>query len=1454
MPDVNTQPLRWKGVLADPRQYEQYLLHKSPQVDKAIAHLCAKLYRSASLEKLKGHDDLWTIRTSNGCRVMLSPVKLGDDWFLQILDIGFHAVYEKSKYIKPQVLKRYRKTLDTAQLITIMCYEDTLPEASSSNDEEEAPAEFFRHSSTRFNVLQKQALSADLPLLLMGGAGSGKTLVTNSILEQAVLNRPFDDSDFKVLYLSACSYLVAKMKKSWVESPQGAAVADEWVEFKTWQQLLQNFNVPLTLTNTVGKQHFINWYIEYTRAHTRNNPVPAGISPEQMYEELRLRSGYSAKAYQEQGERRQSLLKKADRPRALEVDEDYKAELKAAGLENPDFTLINEKQRYSLIVVDEAHNLSRGALRQLYQLAKEGRIIFCVDPHQIQHDRLSMIDFLLSFPAMNFIKFQYDYRCPRMVAKLANVLTQIKYHLTGGKGHKGESAQLECPEGEEVKEGRVSLLPCDPKVQQRIKDQHANNPDFAVVTDDQYKQEAEKAYGNLQVYNAEEAAGLEFRWILYHRPFDHKIFEEANTFIRKNPMTAKRVVGCAKSGQGDVRYSVPFQRVYTGWTRAQEELLIVQDNNRFCNELLKPLMAVINEPKASSSQEAAAPILVEPTSTWEERESLLREKGFHEQADKIVQRGLVSRAESSTPASSSSPAPVRRASNKKRRAKTSGHSATPAQSIESRLKQLALLPEDAIPERVKKEEGWLNELVRNEPVGFPLFYSLFQEYDKTLHSLKRNEKPHSMRLLFTHIVLNFGLGNIADVKNNQTCLKKLSGNRPGLVLFLGLLHEASMQNAMTRGMWMSVENLVRDFAAMIEPMNKGSRKAERRTQVMLKEVQHPGLDQIIALSAYSAIQNKNLRNFELMLVLGLNVNHVFSDIGGMSLCQLAAQKNADIILRRLLQLKADYKKAYTQGDTAAHIAARLGKSEALSVLACHDPLVLQQQNDAGEYPLTIAIKKENWALVECFVGEGRHGLTQSEINTLIENSMHGFDLLAIRTLKALRCNMAKAPIYSVRNNMPDSLQYLNAIGIDFYAEDEEGNTAAHVAAELGYVEMLERLEAMKLEINRANSRGITPLKRAIASDQAEVLEFMYSRQVSLSCSADNAEGAIHLAANAGAIDVIWRLRYLDFDLDERSQSGQTAAHIAAQNGDELTLRTLHECGADLTLPNSAGFTVELIAAQFGFHLIIELLIELDFKLNQVSAKNINGFTAIHLAAYMGQIKVLKCMRDHDRSSFASRTPVGATVAHTAVVGRQDVVIRFLHDNQLCDFSEVDKRGLTPGHLAATVDSPLPLIELGACNPAYLCHKSRDGVTSLRAAAAAGMIDRFRILASFEAVVMLDGKNQIEHCAVVAAEFNHADILECILAEKLARVDHIGQRLHRIARQPGFSGIRDVLERHGIHEHPNPNGFFSDGAASSSNFNATPRLHEPASAPYVLRDPVPLASNDPPPDQDCAHSP
>jgi ankyrin repeat protein len=169
------------------------------------------------------------------------------------------------------------------------------------------------------------------------------------------------------------------------------------------------------------------------------------------------------------------------------------------------------------------------------------------------------------------------------------------------------------------------------------------------------------------------------------------------------------------------------------------------------------------------------------------------------------------------------------------------------------------------------------------------------------------------------------------------------------------------------------------------------------------------------------------------------------------------------------------------------------------------------------------------------------------------------------------------------------VRLLRARGWNMLAEDEEGNTAMHVASKHGHSHIVEDLLG-EIDIHLGNRDGDTPL---------------------------------HLAAGDGTADIVSMLVRAGAILNKTNNKGQIPLHLACQN-DRIAASKLLRDGSDLSRTDLAGLSPLHYAARGGYVGVLGVLLCGDVNVDIVST---NGSTPLHLAVENGTISAIQLLMD-----------------------------------------------------------------------------------------------------------------------------------------------------------------------------------------------------------------------------------
>lgn len=215
-------------------------------------------------------------------------------------------------------------------------------------------------------------------------------------------------------------------------------------------------------------------------------------------------------------------------------------------------------------------------------------------------------------------------------------------------------------------------------------------------------------------------------------------------------------------------------------------------------------------------------------------------------------------------------------------------------------------------------------------------------------------------------------------------------------------------------------------------------------------------------------------------------------------------------------------------------------------------------------------------------------------------------------------------------------------GVDQTGEDQNGNTALHLAATQGWIEVAQILVKQGLDMNQRNHQGRTPLfearseemvryliangaradlidqegrtlfsDRIFFSENKQFFEFLFDQGVV-------AEGEVLLkAADLGSVKVIEAMLDQGVDVDFADILGGTALLTAIRWGKQDVVKLLIERGADLNGKSSKVTPLyQSIDSHWkeGFEILLESGVDVNAKNQGV------GETALHRAASQGSLE------------------------------------------------------------------------------------------------------------------------------------------------------------------------------------------------------------------------------------------
>tara|TARA_B100000965_G_C19597350_1_gene760863 strand:+ start:1212 stop:2714 length:1503 start_codon:yes stop_codon:yes gene_type:complete len=348
-----------------------------------------------------------------------------------------------------------------------------------------------------------------------------------------------------------------------------------------------------------------------------------------------------------------------------------------------------------------------------------------------------------------------------------------------------------------------------------------------------------------------------------------------------------------------------------------------------------------------------------------------------------------------------------------------------------------------------------------------------------------------------------------------------------------------------------------------------------------------------------AVNAHNLAFVE-MLLEDPRVNPNFQDEEGFSpLSKAAFQGYKDIVELLLKNSRVEPNAQNEDGETPLHFAVILEEGkDALDVLLGDLRVDPNIKNKKGETPLGKAVHFANTSAIELLLCDDR---VDARLNNESGDSV--FHLAA-------KYHFGYS-VYSPRIDKTAERPF----ACSFYAsnpnvKNNEGNTAFHVAAILGYegnaAFVIELLKDPRVDPNIQNSAGNTALHVLCSNDDNDSLSKNFIKALvedpRLDPNIKNKDGdtALHLAIKHGnehCAKVLMKNPRLDPDIQDLE--GSTALHLAAKHGHEgLILFLLHDSRVSPDIENNDGVTA------------LQTVLPLYYKYDTIAQLLLNGLVAL----------------------------------------------------------------------------------------------------------------------------------------------------------------------------------------------------------------------------------------------------
>lgn len=634
----------WEGVIAEKEIHEEFR--------ETIQKLREGNYRAVSLEKLANHN-VYSARINASDRLLLTTITVRGKSYLLILEVIRNHDYQKSRFLKPAVLKNYLELNQELIAETIIDDINFIPveEPFLSVDDRESEITFsamtyYNRKFIQLNQTQNEARQVPLPLVVTGAAGSGKSCVALSLLEQYVLEKWQERTGKPIVYVGP-KLLVSHMQALWNELPASQDEHAHLVQFKSYIELPQVAQ-HIEGKVLVGETECLLWLDGYLKKNRtiqkarKEKKVEGDFlkNPLEIYQEFKIIAAHHTKEKYFALGYKQSLFHTPEQKKWIfSAYQSYLDSLTMLNQFDLSLCAIPASEDYDLMVVDESQDLPLLALKNLFNFVVNNQICFCQDTRQLTSDNKSKLPFLLNMLQQKVgkevhIDLPYSYRSPNVIADFANLVIDLRTRLTGGTADKQELPEIKVAEDHKHLMGELMWITPD-LMTLELKEQiraWAQTTNFAVVTLEAYKEQARELFGTPLVFTAEEIKGFEYKFVVGFRLLDDPICEQANRKLRQSALeSGKKMTHRAKKNSEEEKFAPPMNKLFTAITRATNRFILFQEKSHELDSIISFLERGIVDSQFMSA-ETFSP---STQKDWEKEAEKLREGGQIEQADSI---------------------------------------------------------------------------------------------------------------------------------------------------------------------------------------------------------------------------------------------------------------------------------------------------------------------------------------------------------------------------------------------------------------------------------------------------------------------------------------------------------------------------------------------------------------------------------------------------------------------------------------------------------------------------------------------------------------------------------------------------------------------------------------------------------------------------------------------------
>ncbi len=378
-----------------------------------------------------------------------------------------------------------------------------------------------------------------------------------------------------------------------------------------------------------------------------------------------------------------------------------------------------------------------------------------------------------------------------------------------------------------------------------------------------------------------------------------------------------------------------------------------------------------------------------------------------------------------------------------------------------------------------------------------------------------------------------------------------------------------------------------------------------------------------------------------------------------------------------------------------------------------------------------------------------------------------------------------ALIRAVYSGQGSAANILIENGIDVNHRNRSGQSALHVAADLGLYDVVKALIKAGAIINSRDNNGNSPIIYASVSPNAKVVDLLNKNGANVNDTNTLGETPLLIAATLGNTETIKTLISNGAKLNTVDTNSDTPLIKAVEQGNKESVELLLDLGVDPNISNNNGYTPLHVAMNTNNLEIMELLLENGAN---IDIKNNDGNTPLMIATIKGNYDLVDFLlnyspdlnitnRDGHSVFILARNKDSARIANrllTAIrisdevntmlfkyVGSNDILNAEITIDKGADINSIENTtGNTPIFIAIANKYDImtkKLLELGAIAD----YQNDRGTSPLMVAVATGRIDILNSVLSYTKNPDL-ANNDGDTALMLAVRLKNTDMVKRIL--------------------------------------------------------------------------------------------